>query len=165
MSDKVYNVLFLCTGNSSRSIMAEALLKHLGQGRFNAFSAGSHPVGAVNPFALERLQKEGISAEGARSKDWNEFAQTGAPPLNFVITVCNSAAGETCAVWPGQPIIAHWGVPDPAAVAEEDKLIAFAKAFAILQRRISLFVNLHPESLGRLALEKKVRDIAMEAAE
>ena len=165
MSDKVYNVLFLCTGNSSRSIMAEALLNHLSQGRFNAFSGGSHPIGGVNPFALERLQKERVSAEGAHSKSWDQFAQTGAPPLDFVITVCDSAAGETCPVWPGLPIIAHWSVLDPAEVAEEEKLIAFAKAFAILQRRISLFVNLHPESLGRLALEKKVRDIARETAE
>lgn len=160
MSDKVYNVLFLCTGNSSRSVMAEALLNHLGRGRFKAFSAGSHPVGTVHPFALDRLQKEGISAEGARSKNWNEFAQPGAPSLDFVITVCDNAAGEVCPVWPGQPVIAHWGVLDPAAVEDAQKLIAFAKAFAILQRRISLFVCLNPESLGRLALEQKVRDIA-----
>ena len=165
MSDKVYNVLFLCTGNSSRSIMAEALLNHLGRGRFNAFSAGSHPVGTVNPLALERLQKEGVFAEGAHSKNWKQFAQADAPSLDFVLTVCDNAAGEVCPVWPGQPIIAHWGVLDPVAVEDEQKFIAFAKAFAILQRRLSLFVNLHPESLGRLALEKKVRDIAKEAAE
>jgi arsenate reductase (thioredoxin) len=165
MSDTVYNVLFLCTGNSSRSIMAEALLNALGLGRFKAYSAGSHPVGTVNPYALERLQKEGLSAEGARSKNWDEFAQPGAPSLDFVITVCDKAASEVCPVWPGQPIIAHWGVFDPATVEDDEKLIAFSKAFAILHRRISLFVSLHPESLSRMALEHKVQDIGkIEAA-
>jgi arsenate reductase len=159
MSDKIYNVLFLCTGNSARSIMAEALLKALGNGRFRAHSAGSHPAGAVNPFALERLAKEGIPAEAARSKSWDEFAQAGAPPLDFVITVCDNAAGEVCPAWPGQPITAHWGVFDPAAAEDDQKFMAFSKAFAILHRRISLFTSLHPASLERLALERKVREI------
>lgn len=159
MSDKIYNVLFLCTGNSARSIMAEALLNALGGGRFRAYSAGSHPAGTVNPFALERLQKEGLAAEGARSKSWDEFAQADAPPLDFVITVCDNAAGEACPAWPGQPITAHWGVFDPAAVEEGQKFMAFSKAFAILQRRISLFASLNPASLERIALERKVREI------
>jgi arsenate reductase len=159
MSDKTYNVLFLCTGNSARSIMAEALLNALGQGRFRAFSAGSHPAGAVNPFALERLQKEGISAEGAYSKSWDEFSTVDAPPLDFVITVCDNAAAEVCPVWPGQPITAHWGVSDPAADEESQRFIAFSKAFAILQRRITLFASLNPASLERIALERKVREI------
>jgi arsenate reductase len=159
MNDKTYNVLFLCTGNSARSILAEALLNNLGKGRFRAYSAGSHPVGTVNPFALERLQKEGIPTDGLRSKSWDEFAQAGAPPLDFVITVCNNAASEVCPAWPGQPITAHWGVFDPAAVDDEQKFIAFSKAFAILHWRITLFTNLHPESLERIALERKVREI------
>lgn len=159
MSEKIYNVLFLCTGNSARSIMAEALLNDMGKGRFHAYSGGSFPTGIVNPFALERLAKEGIPAEGARSKSWDEFAQTDAPPLDFVITVCDNAAGEICPVWPGQPITAHWGVFDPAAVEDEQKFIAFSKAFTILHRRISLFTSLRPASLERIALERKVREI------
>ncbi|WP_434149600.1 arsenate reductase ArsC [Methylocaldum gracile subsp. desertum] len=161
MTDKTFTVLFLCTGNSARSIMAEALLNQIGQGRCRAFSAGSHPAGTVNPLALERLAKEGIPATGARSKHWNEFAQADAPDLDFVITVCDNAAGEVCPAWPGQPITAHWGVPDPAAVtgSDDEKRLAFAKAFAVLHRRVTLFASLNPASLERLALEQKVREI------
>ncbi len=161
MSDKVFNVLFLCTGNSARSIMAEALLNALGEGRFRAFSAGSHPTGVVNPYALERLEKHGIDHTGFRSKPWDEFAQADAPDLDFVITVCDNAAGEVCPVWPGQPITAHWGVPDPAAVDDDQKYMAFAKVFTQLERRISLFTVLNPASLERLALERKVREIGL----
>jgi arsenate reductase len=161
MTDRIFNVLFLCTGNSARSIMAEALLNHLGKGRFQAFSAGSHPTGTVNPLALERLAREGIPAGEPRSKNWDEFAAPDAPPLDFVITVCDNAAGEVCPAWPGQPITAHWGVFDPAAEEgpESERRLAFAKAFAILERRIGLFTSLNPASLERLALEQKVRDI------
>jgi len=158
---RIFNVLFLCTGNSARSIMAEGLLAKHGAGRFQAFSAGSHPTGTVNPLALERLKKEGIPLPEVRSKNWDEFARAGAPLLDFVITVCDNAAGEICPVWPGQPITAHWGVPDPAAVtdSEDQKRLAFAKAFAILERRILLFTSLRTEGLERLALEQKVREI------
>ena len=166
MSEKIYHVLFLCTGNSARSLMAEALLEHLGRGRFRAHSAGSFPTGRPNPLALEKLEREGISTHGLRSKSWNEFAQPGAPALDFVITVCDNAAGEICPVWPGHPITAHWGVPDPAAVegSESEKRLAFAKAFSLLERRISLFAALNPESLDRLALERQVRKIGQEGA-
>ena len=159
MSEKVFNVLFLCTGNSARSIMAEALLNEMGEGRFRAFSAGSHPTGVVNPYALERLERHGIENTGFRSKPWDEFAQADAPDLDFVITVCDNAAGEVCPAWPGQPITAHWGVFDPAAVDDDVKRIAFAQAFAILERRIVLFTSLRPESLERMALEQQVREI------
>ncbi len=153
------NVLFLCTGNSARSIMAEGLLSKYGNGRFQAFSAGSFPTGQVNPFALERLELEGIALADARSKSWDEFAKQDAPVLDFVITVCDNAANEVCPVWPGQPITAHWGVFDPAAADENEKRIAFAKAFAILERRIALFTSLPIVSLERMALERQVRDI------
>lgn len=161
MSDKIFNVLFLCTGNSARSIMAEALLNYLGKGRFRAFSAGSHPTGKVNPLALERLEIEGKPAKDAHSKSWDEFAHSDSPPLDFVITVCDNAAGEVCPTWPGQPITAHWGVPDPAAFvgSEGAKRLAFNKAFALLERRIALFTNLNIASLERFALEQKVRAI------
>lgn len=161
MTDKIFNVLFLCTGNSARSIMAEGLLNHLGQGRFQAFSAGSHPTGKVNPFALDCLDRHAIPVGEPRSKSWDEFAQPGAATLDFVITVCDNAAGEVCPAWPGQPITAHWGVFDPAADEGNDdqKRMAFSKAFAILQRRISLFASLNPASLERLALQQHVRDI------
>ncbi len=153
------NVLFLCTGNSARSIMAEGLLNKYGNGRFQAFSAGSFPTGQVNPFALERLELEGIALADARSKSWDEFAKPDAPNLDFVITVCDNAANEVCPIWPGQPITAHWGVFDPAAADENEKRIAFAKAFAILERRIALFTSLPIVSLERMALERQVRDI------
>jgi arsenate reductase len=161
MTNKTLNVLFLCTGNSARSIMAEALLNAMGNGRFRAFSAGSHPTGTVNPLALERLAKEGIPAEGARSKDWSEFVQTGAPHLDFVITVCDNAANEVCPVWPGQPITAHWGVLDPVAFtgSDDEKRLEFGKVFGILHRRLSLFTSLNTESLKQLTLEQKVREI------
>ena len=142
MNKRIFNVLFLCTGNSTRSIMAEGLLNKFGAGRFRSFSAGSHPTGKVNPFALEKLQLEGISFPDARSKSWDEFAQPDSPPLDFVITVCDDAASEACPAWPGQPITAHWGVFDPAAVGDDEKHIAFAQAFAILERRISIFTSL-----------------------
>lgn len=153
------NVLFLCTGNSARSIMAEGLLNKYGNGRFRAFSAGSFPTGQVNPFALERLEQEGIILADARSKSWDEFAKPDAPAMDFVITVCDNAANEVYPVWPGQPINAHWGVFDPAAAEEKEKRIAFAKAFAILERRISLFTSLPITSLERMALERQVQDI------
>jgi len=159
MSNRVMNVLFLCTGNSARSIMAEGILAKHGGGRFRAFSAGSHPTGQVNPYALERLSLEGIELPDARSKSWDEFTGPDAPAMDFVITVCDNAANETCPVWPGQPMTAHWGVFDPAAAAEYEKRIAFAKAFAILERRIGLFVNLPMASLERMALQRQVRDI------
>ncbi len=153
------NVLFLCTGNSARSIMAEGLLNKYGNGRFQAFSAGSFPTGQVNFFALERLEQEGIILADARSKSWDELAKPDAPAMDFVITVCDNAANEVCPVWPGQPINAHWGVFDPAAAEEKEKRIAFAKAFAILERRISLFTSLPITSLERMALERQVQDI------
>lgn len=159
MNQTVFNVLFLCTGNSVRSIMAEALLNHHGKSRFRAFSAGGHPVGTVNPLTLERLALEGIPAEGARSKSWDEFATPDAEAIDFAITVCDTAAGELCPFWQGQPITAHWGVPDPMAIDDELKFIEFAKAFAILERRIGLFINLNPAGLERMVFEQKVREI------
>ena len=156
-----HNVLFLCTGNSARSIMAEALLNHMGQGRFKAYSAGSHPTGKVNPFALEQIALAKFPTDGLRSKAWDEFAQPGAPDLHFVFTVCNNAAGEVCPIWPGQPITAHWGIPDPAALEVSDEKIrqAFLEAFNILSRRISLFTSLRLESLDKLALKQKLDQI------
>lgn len=161
MSAKIYNVLFVCTGNSARSIMAEALLNSIGKGGFRAYSAGSHPTGTVHPLALKKLEREGIAAPNARSKSWDEFAAPDAPPLDFVITVCDKAAGEVCPAWPKLPITAHWGIPDPAAAAgsDEEKYLAFANAFVMLERRISIFINLYFPSLGRGALEEKVREI------
>ena len=157
--DKRYNILFLCTGNSARSIMAEALLNHLGNGRFQAYSAGSHPAGAVNPHALATLSRYDIPFHAPRSKSWEEFAAPGSLPMDFVITVCANAAGEVCPSWPGQPITAHWGVFDPAAAPEDEAQLAFSRAFVMLERRISLFVSLKPESLEKLALQREVRAI------
>jgi len=153
-----FNVLFLCTGNSARSILAEAYLNASGKGRFKAFSAGSHPGGKVNPFALELLGKHRIDTAGLRSKSWDEFARPGAPELDFVFTVCDNAAGEVCPLWPGQPISAHWGVHDPAAVegTDEDKRRAFFRAYTALTARINLFVNLPLEKIDRLVLKKKL---------
>jgi protein-tyrosine-phosphatase len=156
-----YNVLFLCTGNSARSILAEAYLRHVGRGRFRAFSAGSHPKGRVHPYALELLTKAKLPTDGLRSKSWDEFASPGAPELHFVFTVCDNAAAEICPVWPGQPITAHWGVADPAAVkgSEDGIRKAFLDAFTYLRRRIDLFASLKLESLDRLAVKTKVTEI------
>jgi protein-tyrosine-phosphatase len=160
-SPRIFNVLFLCTGNSARSVLAEAILNARGQGRFKAFSAGSHPTGVVNPLALWLLEDSGLPTAGLRSKAWDEFAQPGAPPLDFVITVCDQAAGEVCPIWPGQPMTAHWGQPDPAAVQGDElkKKKAFVEAYKMLERRIVLFTSLPMASLDRLALTNKVRDI------
>jgi len=155
------NVLFLCTGNSARSILAEAYLNMAGKGRFKAFSAGSRPGGRVNPYALELLEKSRIDTTALRSKSWDEFAQPGAPKMDLVFTVCDSAAAEPCPFWPGQPMTAHWGVPDPAAVegSDEQKRQAFRSALSVLSARINLLVNLPVEKLDRLALKKKLDDI------
>jgi protein-tyrosine-phosphatase len=160
MSATILNVLFLCTGNSARSILAESMLNSmaLNRGRFRAYSAGSHPSGQVNPFAIELLEKNHLPTEGLRSKSWDEFARPGAPELDFVFTVCDNAAGEVCPVWPGQPMTAHWGVPDPAAVegSDEARRKAFFLAFSQLQNRISLFANLPLDKLDRLSLQKNL---------
>ena len=161
MSQRPFNVLFLCTGNSARSILAEATLNAMGKGRFKAWSAGSHPAGKVNPYAIELLQKNRLSTEDLRSKSWDEFARADAPALDFVFTVCDNAAGEVCPVWPGQPMTAHWGVPDPAAVegSDEAKRKAFFTAWNQLQHRISIFVSLPLDRLDRLALKQRLDDI------
>ena len=163
MSDhRPYNVLFLCTGNSARSIMAEAILNRFGAGKFVAYSAGSHPKGEVNPNAIKLLQRFNYKTDGFRSKSWDEFAQAGAPALDFVFTVCDNAAGEICPIWPGQPMTAHWGVPDPAAVIDgsEGKIAAaFADSYGRLQNRITIFVSLPFESLDRLSLQKRLDSI------
>ena len=156
-----FNVLFLCTGNSARSIMAEAILNSLGKDKFKAYSAGSHPTGKVNPFALELLERNRLRASGLRSKDWSEFSRPGAPFMHFVFTVCDQAAAEPCPVWPGQPMTAHWGVHDPAGVqgTEEERRKAFLKAYTELYRRISLFTCLPIETLSNLALKEKLDEI------
>lgn len=161
MADRVYNVLFLCTGNSARSIMAETILNHLGQGRFRGFSAGSHPAGQVNPLALEQVRRAGHPVDGLRSKSWDEFATSEAPDLDFVFTVCDNAAGEVCPVWPGQPVTAHWGIEDPAAVqgSDQTKERAFVAAFAQLHRRISLLVSLPLAKLDAMAIKRELDDI------
>ena len=155
------NVLFLCTGNSARSILAEAYLNMAGKGRFRAWSAGSKPGGQVNPFALELLQKNRVSTEGVRSKSWDEFAAPDAPHMDIVITVCDSAANEVCPFWPGQPLTAHWGVPDPAAVegSDDEKRKAFMAAFSVLSARINLLMNLPVDKLDRLALSTQLKEI------
>jgi protein-tyrosine-phosphatase len=151
-----YNVLFLCTGNSARSIMAEALLNRLGKGRFQAFSAGSHPTGRVHPMTLATLEQNHLSVQQARSKSWDEFATADAPPMHFVFTVCDNAAQETCPVWPGQPMTAHWGIADPAAVngSDEDKQRAFTLAFRELSARIGIFTSLRLEALDQLTIQR-----------
>ncbi len=161
MTDRPYNVLFLCTGNSARSVLAEAILNHRGGGRFKAYSAGSHPVGRVNPFAIDLLRQARVETAGLRSKSWDEFAGPGAPPLDFVFTVCDNAAGEVCPMWPGQPMTAHWGLPDPAAVpgSDEDKARAFRNTYVMLDRRIGLFTSLPIASLDQLSLGERVREI------
>jgi arsenate reductase (thioredoxin) len=155
------NVLFLCTGNSARSIMAEAYLNAAGKGRFVAYSAGSRPTGQVNPYALELLRKNRIDVSNARSKSWDEFARPGAPQFDFVFTVCGQAAGELCPVWPGQPMRAHWGIEDPAAAkgSDEQKRKAFFRAYTELTTRISLFLNLSMDRLDRLALQRRLEEI------
>jgi protein-tyrosine-phosphatase len=161
MENKTFNVLFLCTGNTARSIMAEVLLNTMAGNRFHAFSAGSYPKGAVNPYALNLLQKNRLPTEGLRSKSWDEFAAPDAAPLDFVFTVCDQAAGEVCPVWPGQPMTAHWGIEDPAAVegSDEQKRKAFFKAYNQLQHRLSLFVSLPMDKLDRLTLQKRLDEI------
>lgn len=159
--ERSFNVLFLCTGNSARSIFGEAILNRVGQGRFRAFSAGSHPKGEVHPFTRDLLEKLNHDVSGARSKSWDEFADAGAPALDFVFTVCDDAAGETCPIWPGQPMTAHWGVPDPAAAegTEAERRLAFADAYRMLNNRISIFVNLPLASLDRLTLQQRLDEI------
>jgi protein-tyrosine-phosphatase len=164
---RVYNVLFLCTGNSARSIMAESLLNRWGPGRFRAFSAGSHPTGIVNPFAIELLKSMNFSTDGLRSKSWDEFARPDSPPLDFVFTVCDKAAGEACPIWPGQPITAHWGVEDPAAVVGPDakRRDAFTKICSELDARIRIFVSLRLEDLDEMALQRRLDDIGRSGSE
>lgn len=161
MEERVYNVLFLCTGNSARSILAEALLNAEGKGRFRAHSAGSFPKGVVNPFALSALEHANLSSQGFRSKSWDEFAAPGASAMDFVFTVCDDAAGEVCPVWPGHPVTAHWGMPDPAAVegSDEHKAKAFRDTLRMLSNRIRLFIALPFEKLDRLALKTQVDDV------
>ena len=161
MSDKVFNVLFLCTGNSARSIFGEALGNRWGQGRFQGFSAGSSPTGRVNLMALDLLKCLGFPTENLRSKDWNEFAAPGAPPMDFVFTVCDKAAAEVCPIWPGQPMNAHWGVADPAAVEgdEKERMMAFRQTFSVLENRIKLFVSLPFDKLQGLKLQRRLDEI------
>jgi arsenate reductase (thioredoxin) len=161
MQDRIYNALFLCTGNSARSVLAEALLEHWGRGRFRGYSAGSFPKGKVNPLALALLERLQIPLREARSKSWDEFARPGAPVMDFVFTVCDQAAGEVCPVWPGNPVTAHWGVPDPAAVegSEAEKMAAFRDACRRLEARIKLLVALPLDKLDRLALQRHAQDI------
>ena len=156
-----FNVLFLCTGNSARSIVAEAILNHRGKGRFKAYSAGSHPSGQPRPEALRQIESAGMSTEELRSKSWDEFAAVGAPKLDFVFTVCDNAANEVCPYWPGQPTTAHWGIPDPAAVigTTEEIARAFRDAFVVLDRRIGLFLSLPLGTLNQLAIKRAVEDI------
>ena len=158
MSARAYNVLFLCTGNSARSILAECLLRQLGKGTFNGFSAGSFPKSEVHPLTLRLLREQGFPTEALWSKSWDEFAAPGAPAMDFVFTVCDQAAGEVCPVWPGHPVTAHWGIPDPAAAdgSEADRMLAFRDAFRMLERRIKLFLALPLTSLDRMALQREV---------
>jgi arsenate reductase len=162
MSDKIYNVLFVCTGNSARSILAEGLVNELGHGRLQGFSAGSHPKGTVHPLALKTLAAHHIPTDGFRSKGWDEFSRPGAPELHFVFTVCDQAGGELCPVWPGQPMTAHWGMPDPAAVEGTPAVCeqAFLDTFITLKRRIQLMLSLPLSSLDRMAIQTHLKDIA-----
>jgi protein-tyrosine-phosphatase len=158
---EIYNVLFLCTGNSARSILAEALIDHSGDGRFKGYSAGSFPKGTVHPLALDLLEKAHLDTGGLRSKSWDEFAKPGAPVMDFVLTICDQAAGEACPVWPGNPVTAHWGVPNPAAVEgpEAEKIRAFRYAYQALETRIKLFTSLKLEALDRTAIKRQVDEI------
>lgn len=162
---RTYNVLFLCTGNSARSILAERLMDHLGAGRFRGYSAGSFPKGTVHPLALTLLSEQGLPTEGLRSKSWDEFARPDAPTMDFVFTVCDQAANEVCPVWPGHPITAHWGLPDPAAVegSEAHRMLAFREAFAALDRRLRIFTSLKVEALDSMALRREVESIGRDA--
>ncbi|MFY9972758.1 MAG: arsenate reductase ArsC [Chromatiaceae bacterium] len=161
MTEQTYNALFICTGNSARSIFGECLLNRFGRGRFRAYSAGSHPKGAVHPLAIEVLKRNNYPTEGLRSKDWAEFATSESPRMDFVFTVCDRAAAEVCPVWPGQPMTAHWGIADPAAVAGDEvaRMMAFRQAFRELQNRVAIFVNLPFESLDKLKLQEKLDEI------
>jgi len=164
VGERTYNVLFLCTGNSARSILAEAMMNHLDRDRFRAFSAGSHPNGSVNPWATQLLRSAGVSTAGLRSKPWDEFSRPGAPRFDFIITVCDNAAREPCPVWPGVPTTAHWGVPDPAAVdgSDDEKRAAFRDAMTTLRRRIELLMALPLDKLDRLSIQEKLRRIGGE---
>ena len=161
MGQKTYNVLFLCTGNSARSIIAECVLKRLGRGRFRAFSAGSFPKGEVHPYAVELLRRQAFDTDALRSKSWNEFAAPGAPQLDFVFTVCDNARGEVCPIWPGQPMTAHWGMPDPAAAEgnEAERRLAFVETLRMLNNRVGAFVNLPLKALDKLSLQKRIDEI------
>jgi len=161
MAQRSYNVLFLCTGNSARSILAESLLNHWGHGRFQAYSAGSFPKGQVHPLSIELLTEIRLPTVGLRSKSWDEFAAPGAPPIDFIFTVCDNAAGEVCPIWPGHPMSAHWGVEDPAAVegTQDEKRAAFRKALLELENRIKLFINLPVATLDRMTLQRKIEAI------
>jgi arsenate reductase len=163
--ERPYNILVLCTGNSARSIIGEALFNTMGAGRFKAYSAGSHPTGRVNPFAIEQVQALGYPLEGLRSKSWDEFAQPDSPQMDFIVTVCDKAAGEMCPLWPGQPVTAHWGFPDPAAVegSDEEKRAAFAQTLRQIRNRVQLFLSLPLETLDRMAIENRMRAIGHEA--
>jgi arsenate reductase len=158
LPEKIYNTLFLCTGNSARSILSEAILNRVGKGHFRAYSAGSHPTGSVNPVALEILGERGYALSELRSKSWDEFAAPGAPALDFIFTVCDDAAGEACPAWPGQPMTAHWGLPDPAAFEgpAEEKRCAFRRTYVVLERRIELFTRLGVDTLDRLSLQSQL---------
>ena len=166
MPDKTFNVLFLCTGNSARSVMAEAILNKTGKGKFRAYSAGSRPTGKINPLTIKLLEGLGYDTSGFRSKSWNEFAAPGAPGIDFIFTVCDDAAGEACPIWSGKPITAHWGVPDPAAATggEVERARAFRDAYGLLQKRIELFAALPLGSLDELALKNRLREIGNDTA-
>ena len=165
-AQKTYNVLFLCTGNSARSIMGEVLTTFWSKGRFRGYSAGSHPRGKVNPMTLELLRNLQFPTDGLRSKDWNEFTRPGAPPMDFVFTVCDHAAAEVCPVWPGQPMTAHWGIPDPVATEGDDvqRMLAFREAFRTLENRIKTFIDLPITSLKRLQLKEKLDELGQTPA-
>lgn len=167
MTHRPYHVLFLCTGNSARSILAEALLRHLGGERFVSHSAGSFPKGQVHPMSLRLLEEQRLPTDGLRSKSWDEFATPGAPPIDFVFTVCDQAAGEVCPIWPGNPITAHWGIPDPAAVEGSDgeRMLAFRQAFATLERRLRIFTSLPMAQLDRIALTRRLDEMGREPAD
>src|SRR5271165_4138000 len=161
MPARVYNVLFLCTGNSARSILAEVLIERWGNGQFKGYSAGSFPRGEINPFAVKLLDQLGMPTAHLRSKGWDEFAAPGAPAMDFVFTVCDQAAGEVCPLWPGQPVTAHWGIPDPAAEegSEAERMLAYTDAYRVLERRIKLFLSLPLASLDRMTITRKVQEI------